>query len=286
MDSQDNDAVPQHSNKRWKKKATSRRSWTDKEQQVLIEALKEIVNLGMKTDNAFRSGYLNVLYDKMLIAFPGTDLRPTPHIDSKIKVWKRIYTAVDRMRTLSGFGWNDIHKSITCDDDAVWEAHVKVDPNAHGLRDKSLPFYEDWCIVFGKDRATGEFAEGPAEAMAAMENEVETNDIESENIGKQPTSGSVHARTSDVEEGRPSKRNKSEPLMTCMKEMNATMREFFTMKRVQVCEMISRLPLDPVDKIDATIAITAKAQFVDIFTSLNDDADRLLFIKRLSRMGG
>ena len=35
----------------------------------------------------------------------------------------------------------------------------------------TFPFYEDWVVLFGKDRATGEGAEGPAEAAEAVDRE-------------------------------------------------------------------------------------------------------------------
>lgn len=49
--------------------------------------------------------------------------------------------------------------------------------NAKGLRYKPFLYYDQWCIMFGKDRATGDLAEGPTETVAAMnEKEVQTND--------------------------------------------------------------------------------------------------------------
>ncbi|XP_028090914.1 hexokinase-3-like isoform X2 [Camellia sinensis] len=43
--------------------------------------------------------------------------------------------------------------------------------DAKGMRNRQFLFYEDWLILFGKDRATGELAEDPADAATAMENE-------------------------------------------------------------------------------------------------------------------
>lgn len=34
-----------------------------------------------------------------------------------------------------------------------------MDPNARSMRYKSWPYYEDWKIIFGKDRATGDTAD-------------------------------------------------------------------------------------------------------------------------------
>ncbi|XP_075094813.1 uncharacterized protein LOC107830513 [Nicotiana tabacum] len=36
----------------------------------------------------------------------------------------------------------------------------KMDPKAKSMKTKKWPMFEDWEEIFGKDRATGEFAEG------------------------------------------------------------------------------------------------------------------------------
>ncbi|GFY99494.1 hypothetical protein Acr_13g0008940 [Actinidia rufa] len=85
-----------------------RHSWTRKEEEMLINALKEIIAIGMKVDNnTFRSGFLQVLESKIIKALPGTDLRATPvtpHIESKIKKWKKVYNNLFSLLSLSGIG--------------------------------------------------------------------------------------------------------------------------------------------------------------------------------------
>ncbi|CAL5443129.1 unnamed protein product [Camellia sinensis] len=44
-------------------------------------------------------------------------------------------------------------------------------PDAKGMRNRPFSFYEDWLILFGKDRVTSELAEDPTDAIAAMEKE-------------------------------------------------------------------------------------------------------------------
>ncbi|KAL8554552.1 hypothetical protein ACS0TY_002658 [Phlomoides rotata] len=68
-----------------------RRSWSVREEQVLSEAMKKIVLEGWKTENGFKVGYLNLLSTYMKQVFPNTDLKPGPHINSRITVWKRNY---------------------------------------------------------------------------------------------------------------------------------------------------------------------------------------------------
>ncbi|CAL5391579.1 unnamed protein product [Camellia sinensis] len=138
------------------KKGKPRRSWNHREELFLITTMKDVTasNPRWKFDNnQFRTGFYNECEKKILSTFPGTDLRATPHIDSKIKLWRKQYNILQDMLKISGFGWDDEQKMVLVDSD---------DP---------FPFYEDWLLLFGKDRATGELAKDLADAVTAMEKE-------------------------------------------------------------------------------------------------------------------
>lgn len=45
---------------------------------------------------------------------------------------------------------------------------LQANPDAEGFNGKSFPYYDDWQVVFGKDRATGELAEDASGAGANM----------------------------------------------------------------------------------------------------------------------
>ena len=108
-------------------KTVCRRSWTRNEEEVLINALKDIVALGMKVENnTFRSGYLQVLEGKIIKALPGTDLRAAPHIESKIKKWKKVYNSLFSLLSLSGIGWNGTDKMLDVMNEEAWDDYVKV----------------------------------------------------------------------------------------------------------------------------------------------------------------
>ncbi|PIN10930.1 hypothetical protein CDL12_16475 [Handroanthus impetiginosus] len=68
------------------------------------------------------------------------------------------------MLSRSGIGWNESTKMIEATDDA-WESYVKNDLNARLMRYKSWPYYNDWCEIFGKDRATRENAQDFVETV-------------------------------------------------------------------------------------------------------------------------
>ncbi|XP_057803007.1 uncharacterized protein LOC131018298 [Salvia miltiorrhiza] len=133
------------------KTGNTRRSWSTREEHVLLSSLKELVANGWKSDNGFRAGFLGKLEDALKKEFPVTDLKATPHINSKIETWKKSYYSLTSMLGNSGIGFNSDYM-IDCDND-LWEQIVKKDPAARSMRHKSWPLFEDWKEIFGKDRA-------------------------------------------------------------------------------------------------------------------------------------
>ncbi|XP_073152385.1 uncharacterized protein [Henckelia pumila] len=138
-----------------KKSDKGRRVWSSREEEVLIQSLKEAITGGWKSENGFKCGYLNFLEKRLMSIFPGTDLRGCPHINSKIHVWKKTHGTLATMLSRSGIGWNETQKMIESSDEA-WEDFVKTDPSVLTWRYKSWPYFADWCEIFGFDRANGQ----------------------------------------------------------------------------------------------------------------------------------
>ncbi|XP_073030347.1 uncharacterized protein [Primulina eburnea] len=141
-----------------KKADKSRRCWTTPEEEVLITAWKDVISKGYKSENGFRNGYLPLLESTMKSVFCNTDIRGHLHITSKIHVWKKNYSSLSSMLAKSGIGWNQTENMLAATNEA-WEAQLKVDNNVRVMRYKRWPYYEDWCEIFGNDRATGSRAE-------------------------------------------------------------------------------------------------------------------------------
>ncbi|KAI7990680.1 Protein ALP1-like [Camellia lanceoleosa] len=101
----------------------------------------------------------------------GDDFIDTVETSNEWTVWQdtlamQLYN--DCMLATSGFGWNDTEKRIDVESDSVWEAYVRRDTDVKHLKNKTFPYFDEWIQIFGKDRATGEFAEGPADVVEAM----------------------------------------------------------------------------------------------------------------------
>ncbi|KAL8514499.1 hypothetical protein ACS0TY_013563 [Phlomoides rotata] len=101
-----------------------RRGWSVREEQVLSEAMKKIVLEGWKTKNGFKIGYLNLLSTYMKQTFTNTDLKPKPHINSRITVWKRNYHSLFEILKNTGVGLDSTTKMIEATDEQ-WDAFMK-----------------------------------------------------------------------------------------------------------------------------------------------------------------
>ncbi|KAL0323590.1 UNVERIFIED_CONTAM: hypothetical protein Sangu_1978300 [Sesamum angustifolium] len=129
----------------------SRRKWSHGEEELLVNALKSIVSSNWKCENEFRHDYLQQLEAYMFKAFPNTNLKAEPYMNSKIHVWKKYYASLVGMMGISGFGWDDNKAMVTIDE-------IKIVSGMNMLRKN-----------FGKDHATGECAEDIHAATNAEE---------------------------------------------------------------------------------------------------------------------
>ncbi|KAJ9538564.1 hypothetical protein OSB04_031297 [Centaurea solstitialis] len=153
------------------------RNWSPNEEAKLVEALVNMTNTGaFKADNGFKTGYLQHLEQAMKVSLPTSGLLANPHIASKYKTmkkdWQCVYDMVNGSNT-SGFGYDSKKKCVTAED-PVWEAYHQVHKDASRWKNKSFPYYEDLCIVFGKDRAQG----NRARDFVEMEQEVNVEETQ------------------------------------------------------------------------------------------------------------
>ncbi|CAA0822889.1 Unknown protein, partial [Striga hermonthica] len=94
---------------------TRRRVWSPAEEQSLIDILKDMVNEEWRAENSFRQGYIFEIERRLKLKFPNCTIRADPYISSKIHVWRKNYVSALIKRT-SGFGWNELTKTFSCDD--------------------------------------------------------------------------------------------------------------------------------------------------------------------------
>ncbi|EOY16509.1 Uncharacterized protein TCM_035306 [Theobroma cacao] len=129
-------------------------------------------------NGTFKLGYLQQLEKWMAEKITNCQIRGIPHIQFRMRLLKSQYREVAEMlgHSASGFRWTDVNKCVTCKTN-IWNGWVKFDTELQShpitVRLKNKPFLHlnKLAIIFGRDRATGEGVEAPADAMKNIESE-------------------------------------------------------------------------------------------------------------------
>ncbi|KAL6180386.1 hypothetical protein ACLB2K_047049 [Fragaria x ananassa] len=122
------------------RKKRERRTWTDEQEDTLINILEEIVANGYARKNGtFKPGTSTLIENALLEKFLNSGLKYSPHVESKIKDFKKKYA----------------HHS-----------------EADGWKGKPFPRYEAFSQIFGVDRAIGNAAKVPAAIVDEVNEEL------------------------------------------------------------------------------------------------------------------
>lgn len=110
-----------------KGRGRNKHNWTSAEDEKLVEAMVELCVSGtMKSDNGFKPGTFVQIEKLLEQKLPGSGIKASPHIESRVKTLKKQYNAIsDMIVTSSGFSWNDEKKMIICEKD-LYDGWVKV----------------------------------------------------------------------------------------------------------------------------------------------------------------
>ncbi|KAM6587596.1 hypothetical protein CsatA_010201 [Cannabis sativa] len=111
--------------------------WTLEQDNALIDCLLELSrNPTWRADCGFKNGYLQQIESMLEAKLPGSNLKASPHIESRIKTLKGNYSCLAELLLLSGFNWDEVHSTLVCEK-SVFDEYVKL------------------AEIYGRDRATG-----------------------------------------------------------------------------------------------------------------------------------
>ena len=107
-----------------------RRTWTRDEEEALLPILEDVVGRGQRSDiGSFKSGTITMIERSLSDMCPQSGLKANPHIESKLKKWKKQYGIIYDMLNESEFRWNDSIKCVKVDSDEAWRSYVQVVTN-------------------------------------------------------------------------------------------------------------------------------------------------------------
>ncbi|KAL6537740.1 hypothetical protein OROHE_012367 [Orobanche hederae] len=157
MDNQTGMQIPQERLGRGRCQKAPKWFWSKKEEIICIGVVKELIKGDWRSGNGWRGGFYGAVKDEMKSILPECTLVEV-HVNSKLTVWKREWIMVADVANLSGFNWDHASSMILAESKELWDSWRKSGKEVDKIRGNAFPYYEDWCEIFGKDRATGEKA--------------------------------------------------------------------------------------------------------------------------------
>nr|DAD28740.1 TPA_asm: hypothetical protein HUJ06_030208 [Nelumbo nucifera] len=148
----------------------SRTYWTPPMDRYFIELLLDQVHRGNKIGHTFISqAWIDMvtLFNAKFGSRHDKDV-----LKNRYKHLRRQYNDINILLEQSGFSWDETRQMVTADDH-VWDAYIKAHPDARSYRIKTVPSYNNLCLIYGKESVDGRYSR-----LAR------NTDLEDENPGK------------------------------------------------------------------------------------------------------
>ncbi|XP_043695598.1 uncharacterized protein LOC122646171 isoform X2 [Telopea speciosissima] len=154
----------------------SKTNWTPPMDRYFIELMMNQVNRGYKVGNAFRKEAWAQMLALFNVKF-GLELDKEA-LRNRYRKLRMQYNALKTLLDHGGFRWDETRQMVTADDN-VWDDYLKAHPEARSYRTKTVPNYNDLCVIYGHPITDGrQSCSGPSghevdlEYMPGMEIEV------------------------------------------------------------------------------------------------------------------
>ncbi|XP_031274302.1 uncharacterized protein LOC116132773 [Pistacia vera] len=294
------------------KKKESRRVWTKAEEAALLNILDSVILEGGRTENGtFKPGTYIHIEKALTKVLPKSGLKASPHIDSKMRKWKKQYGVILDMLNTDGFIWNDAKKCVMVDSDATWESYIQSHTQARKWRNKPFPIYERLINIFGMHRATRCGAATPGEMVEEINLEKANGDALEVNGGAlevnggcspvsvaQPSS-SQHSMGSQFEISSKKRGRSRDDLIIGIKEIATSFERAYSRSvelmdklverlindredRSDIADELAAMGLSEDDEFEALTLILDKPSYISAFKSLRGER-KVAFTKRLVR---
>ncbi|KAL5794780.1 hypothetical protein ACOSP7_003374 [Xanthoceras sorbifolium] len=147
---------------------------------------------------------------------PGSNLKMTPHLESKLKKWKKNYSTINDMMNTSEFAWNAVKKCIELDNNETCESYIKYHSCATKWRNKPYPIFDRLANIFGKNHANGK----GTEVLSEMMKDIGSGECDDVNKQASPISINKESNYSRLNQGKRKRRSSNNgALMFILKEV-------------------------------------------------------------------
>ncbi|KAK9274192.1 hypothetical protein L1049_019006 [Liquidambar formosana] len=125
----------------------SKTNWTPPMDRCFIEIMLEQVRRGYHTGNTFRKEAWAHMLELFNLKF-GLQLDKET-LRNRFRKLRMQYNALKIILDQNGFCWDETRQMVVADD-LVWDNYLKAHPEARLYRTKTVPNYNDLCMIYGK----------------------------------------------------------------------------------------------------------------------------------------
>ncbi|XVF22151.1 hypothetical protein REPUB_Repub12eG0148900 [Reevesia pubescens] len=126
--------------------------WTPEMDRYFIDLMLEQVNKGNRFDDHVftKTAWKNMstfFNEKFKFEYEKDVLK------NRHKTMRNMYKGVKNLLNQKGFTWDATRQMVVADKN-VWDEYIKANPDVRPYRVKTIPYYNDLCVIYG-DRITG-----------------------------------------------------------------------------------------------------------------------------------
>ncbi|KAF2313038.1 hypothetical protein P3X46_019255 [Hevea brasiliensis] len=167
----------------------SRTYWTPTMERYFIDLMLEQMHRGNRIGHTFNKQ----AWTDMLIVFNakfGSQYDKDVLKSRYTNLWKQ-FNDVKNLLGQSGFSWDETREMVVADD-YVWNAYLKVHPDARSYRTKAVLNFNDLCFIYGYTIADGRYSRSSHDLD--IDDEIQAANI-GDTIGNFAPSNNEHPRT-------------------------------------------------------------------------------------------